>query len=183
VTNNVVVTSACHGITYGIVHGGKVVNNTVLDDGSDAGTKNAAGKVVCCPGITIADKTHQGSSSNDVIIRNNIANGLSIYDVNPNMTMDHNICATIDGKCTIITFVGGKPNWGVNKPGHGVPAACLSTDPPKFLYDVRLRPEAGAIGAGNAAEAPPVDIAERRAEVASMPAPTNMARANRRVRE
>ena len=98
VTNNVVVTSACHGITFGSVHRGKIVNNTVLDDVSDAGTKNAAGKVVCRPGITVADKTHQGSSSNDVMIRNNIANGLSIYDVNPNMTMDHNICVTIDGK-------------------------------------------------------------------------------------
>ena len=113
VTNNVVVTSSCHGITYGSVHGGKIVNNTVLDDGTDAGTKNPAGKVVCRPGITVADKTHQGSLSNDVIIRNNIANGLNIYNVNPNMTMDHNICVAIDGKCQIITYLNGKPNWGV----------------------------------------------------------------------
>jgi hypothetical protein len=30
-------------------------------------------------------------------------------------------------------------------------------DPAKFVYDLRLRPEALAIGAGNSAEAPEVD--------------------------
>ena len=66
----------------------------------------------------VGDKTHQGSSSNDVIIRNNIANGLSIYNVDPNMTMDHNICLAIDGRCLILTYVNGKPKWGVYKPGE-----------------------------------------------------------------
>ena len=104
VTNNVVATSSCWGIFYGSVHGGKIINNTVVDDGTDAGTKNPAGKVVCRPAITVGDKTHQGSPSNDVIIRNNIANHLTIYNLNPNMTMDHNICLGIDGKCQIITM-------------------------------------------------------------------------------
>ena len=71
-----VVTSACWGIGYASVHGGKIINNTVLDDGSDAGTKNPAGKIVCRPWIAVGDKTHQGPPSNDVIIRNNIANGI-----------------------------------------------------------------------------------------------------------
>jgi hypothetical protein len=34
----------------------------------------------------------------------------------------------------------------------------VSFDPAKFVYDLRLRPVAQAIGAGNPAEAPPVDI-------------------------
>ena len=51
--------------------------------------------------VAVGDKTHQGSSSNDVVIRNNIANGLCIYNLDPNMTMDHNICLAIDGKCQI----------------------------------------------------------------------------------
>jgi hypothetical protein len=172
VTNNVVVTSSCHGITYGSVHGGKIANNTVLDDGTDAVTKASAGKVKCRPGITVNDKTHQGSSSNDVIIRNNIANGLSIYNVNPDMTMDHNICVTIDGKCGILTytskFFGGKPKWGVDRPGEyadhnvvdrrGAGGTFVNFDPGKLVYDLRLKPEARAIGAGNPADAPPVDI-------------------------
>jgi len=33
VTNNVVVTSSCWGIAYASVHGGKIINNTVLADG------------------------------------------------------------------------------------------------------------------------------------------------------
>ena len=70
------------------------------------------------PPVSVGDKTHGGLPSNDVIIRNNIANGLSIYNPNPNMTMDHNICLAIDGRCVILTYVGGKPKWGVDKPGE-----------------------------------------------------------------
>jgi hypothetical protein len=168
VTNNVVVTSSCWGIGYASVHGGKIINNTVVDDGTDAGTKNPAGNVACRPLTSVGDKTHQGPTSNDVIIRNNIASGLGIYDVDPNMTMDHNICVTIDGKCNILRYVGGKPKWGVYKPGEyadhniidrsGASSMFVSFDPAKFLYDLRLKPGAPAIGAGNPAEAPPVDI-------------------------
>ena len=55
-TNNVVVTSSCWGIFYASVHGGKIINNTVVDDGADAGTKNPAGKVVCRPSIPSATR-------------------------------------------------------------------------------------------------------------------------------
>jgi hypothetical protein len=168
VTNNVIVTSSCWGIGYASLHNSKILNNTVLDDGSDAGTKNPAGKVVCRPSIAVGDKTHEGPSSNDVIIRNNIANGLNIYNTNPNMTMDHNICLTIEGKCMILTYVDGKPKWGVYKPGEygdhniierrGAAGMFVSFDPAKFVYDLRLRPGAVAIGAGSSTDAPSVDI-------------------------
>ena len=38
-TNNVVITSACHGITFGSIHNSLIANNTVVEDGlvSDAG--------------------------------------------------------------------------------------------------------------------------------------------------
>jgi Right handed beta helix region len=168
VTNNVVVTSACWGIGYASLHRGKIINNTVVDDGTDAGTKNPAGNVVCRPITSVGDKTHQGPTSSDVIIRNNIASGLGIYDVNPNMTMDHNICVPINGACNILRYVGGKPKWGVYKPGgyadhniidrRGAAGMFVSFDPAKLVYDLRLRPGAPAIGAGNPADAPPVDF-------------------------
>jgi hypothetical protein len=162
VTNNVVVTSSCWGIGFASVHGGKIINNTVLDDGTDVGTKNAAGKVTCHPGIGVGDKTHQGSSSNDVIIRNNIANGFGIYNIDPNMVMDHNLCITIDGRCTVPPYVGSKPSWGVYNDnfnaGRGASGEFINYDPAKLVFDLRLRPDARAVGAGNAAEAPPVDI-------------------------
>ena len=162
VTNNVVVTSSCWGIAYASVHGGKIINNTVLADGLIPTAGN------CKPIVGVGDKTHQGSPSNDVVIRNNIANGFNIYNVNPNITMDHNICLAIDGKCQIITYLNGKPKWGVYKPGEygdhniiegrGAAGEFVSFDPAKFAYDLRLRPDARSIGAGNPAEAPPVDI-------------------------
>ena len=167
VTNNVIITSACWGIGYASLHDGRIINNTVIDDGTDAGTKNPAGKVVCRPMTVAGDKTHQGSSSSDVIVRNNIVSGLNIYDLNPNMTMDHNICVTINGKCPILRYVGGKPKW-VDKPGEyadhnlierkGAGGMFVSFDPAKLVYDLRLKPGASAIGFGNPAEAPPVDM-------------------------
>ena len=85
--------------------------------------------------MAVGDKTHQGPPSNDVIIRNNIANSLSIYNLNPNMTMDHNICLTINGKCKILTYVNGKPKWGVYKPGECTATTTSSTGaaPPACL--------------------------------------------------
>ena len=166
VTNNVVVTSACWGIFYGSVHGGKVVNNTVVADGLLPQPGN------CRPLVVVGNKTHQGAPSSDVIIRNNIANGLNIYNLDPNMTMDHNICLGINGKCQIVTYVNGKLDWGTIKPGtyrdrniidgRGASSMFVNFDPAKFAYDLRLKSGAIAIGAGNSAEAPPVDIAGTR---------------------
>jgi hypothetical protein len=109
VMNNVVVTSACWGIGFASVHGGKIINNTVVSDGLIP--------LPCKPGVTVGDKTHDGLPSNDVIIRNNIANALNIYSLNPTITMDHNICLQIKGYCQIVTYVDGKQK-GVNKPGE-----------------------------------------------------------------
>jgi hypothetical protein len=168
VTNNVIVTSSCWGIFYASLHNSKIVNNTVSDDGTDAGTKNPAGRVVCHPSITVGDKTHEGPSSNDVTVRNNIASNLGIYNPNPNMTMDHNICLAIKGKCQIITYVNGKPDFAVFKPGEygrhniidrrGAEGMFVGFDPAKLVYDLRLKSGAIAIGAGNPEGAPPVDI-------------------------
>jgi hypothetical protein len=164
VTNNVVVTSACWGIGFASMHGGKIINNTALSDGL---VPTAGG---CKPLVAVGDKTHDGMPSNDAIVRNNIANGLTIYNMNPNMTMDHNICLTIDGKCQIITYRNGKPIWGVYKPGQygdhniivagrGAAGEFVKFDPASLVFDLALRPGARAIGAGNPAEAPPVDTA------------------------
>ena len=37
----------------------------------------------CKPNVSIGDKTHQGLPSNDVIVRNNIANGFGVFNANP----------------------------------------------------------------------------------------------------
>ena len=163
-TNNIVVASSCWGIGYGSVHGGKIINNTVLSDlWPRQGDR-------CRPLITVGDKTHDGSSSNDVVVRNNLSNGLLIYDLGPNMVMDHNICATIAGGCRILNYLAnGKPNWGVYKqPGmygdhnfidrRGAEGEFVNFDPVNFVFDLWLKAGATAIGAGSPVEAPAVDI-------------------------
>jgi hypothetical protein len=144
------------------VDNGKIINNTVVADGLLQMPGN------CKPLVVIGGKTHQGPSSSDGMIRDNIANGLSIDNRNPNMTMDHNICPGINGKCQIVTYVNGKLDWGTIKPGmhgdhdiidgRGAGGMFVSFDPAKFVYDLRLKSGAIAIGAGNSTEAPPVDI-------------------------
>jgi hypothetical protein len=163
VTNNVVVTSACWGIFFSSVHNAKIINNTVVADGLLPMPGN------CKPLVVVGNKTHQGPSSSDSIIRNNIANGLNIYNLAPNMMMDHNICLGINGKCQIVTYVNGKLDWGTVKPGmhgdhnlidgRGASGMFVNFDPAKFVYDLRLRSQALAIGAGNPAEAPRFDHA------------------------
>ncbi len=167
VANNVVVTSACWGIGFASVHGGKIINNTVLDDGSNVGTKNPAGKVVCQPWIGVGDTTHEGLSSNDVIVRNNIGVAYRMEKVSPIVTMDHNICLAVDGKGQFINYVNGKPKIDT-RPGQyrdqniierrGAAVMFVNFDPSKYAFDVSLKPGAPAIGAGNPAGAPPTDI-------------------------
>ena len=103
-----------------------------------------------------------------MVIRNNIATKLAIDNRNPNMTMDHNICLGINGGCQILTYVNGKPNFGVYRPGEyadhniidrrGADGMFASFDPAKFVYDPRLKAGAPAIGAGSPIDAPAVDI-------------------------
>jgi Right handed beta helix region len=167
VVNNVVVTSACWGVSFASVHGGKIINNTVLDDGSDTGTKNPAGKIMCRPSVAVGDKSHQGLSSNDVTIRNNIANAIKIIQTAPSVTLDHNICLMIDNGCQIVTYPDGKLKI-VYKPGQygdhniverrGAGAMFVDFDPARFAFDLNLKPGALAIGTGNPAGAPAVDI-------------------------
>jgi parallel beta helix pectate lyase-like protein len=159
VTNNVVVTSACWGIFFSSVHNGRIINNTVVADGLLPMPGN------CKPLVAVGGKTHQGPLSSDSIIRNNIANGLSIYNLAPNMTMDHNICLGIGGRCQIVTYVNGKLDWSTIKPGmhgdhniidgRGATGMFVSFDPAKFVYS---RSGVPAIGARNSAETSPVSF-------------------------
>jgi Right handed beta helix region len=162
VTNNVVVTSSCWGIGTGSVHHGRIINNTVLSDEA----RPTAGN--CKPLLTLGNRTHDGTSSNDVIVRNNLANGINVWNVDPSVVMDHNICATIKGACIILAYENGKPRWGVYKPGmyydhnlidrRGAESQFVDFDPARFAFDLRLKAGASAIGAGNPAEAPATDI-------------------------
>ena len=161
VTNNVVITNAYHGIAYYSLHGGVIINNTVLFDGCSSGSGGQTW-------IGVFDKSHEGSSSNNVIVRNNIANAYSVDTLDSGVTMDHNVCSSIDGTCLMSLYVRGKPVW-YDKPGvygdyniidqNGSEGEFTDFDPTRFIFNVRLKEGAQAIGAGNSRLAPRLDIA------------------------
>jgi len=161
VTNNVVITNAYHGIAYYSLHGGVIINNTVLFDGSSSGSGGQTW-------IGVFDKSHEGSSSNNVIVRNNIANAYSVYTLDSGVTMDHNVCSTVDGTCLMSLYAHGKPVWYDN-PGvygnyniidqNGSAEEFTDFDPVHFIFNVQLREGAQAIGAGIPSLAPRLDIA------------------------
>jgi hypothetical protein len=161
VTNNVVITNAYHGISYYSLHGGHIINNTVLFDASSSGSGGQTW-------IGVFDKSHEGSSSDNVVVRNNIANAYSVDMLDSGVTMDHNVCSTIDGTCVMSLYVNGKSVW-YQKPGvygdyniidqNGSVGEFTNFDPAQFIFDVHLREGAQAIGTGNSSLAPPLDIA------------------------
>lgn len=173
VSNNVIITSACQGVGYASVHDGLIVNNTVLDDGSDIGTRNAAGAIMCRPWIMVYGQTHEGSPSNDVIVRNNIATSFWIANTLSGVVADHNLCTRVRGSCSA-SFYKGQRLVRYTAPGvygdrstvtdlvidrNGPASQFVDFDPLKLRFDVRLRAGASAIGFGNPDLAPPIDFA------------------------
>ena len=68
VTNNVVITSACWGIAFSSIHNGLIANNTVVSD--DLPSPG------CAATVSVGDKTHEGASSSNTAVRNNLASQL-----------------------------------------------------------------------------------------------------------
>ena len=173
VSNNIVITSSCHGISYGSVHGALIINNTVLDDNSLVGTKDAQAGTSCAGSwIALGGSTHEGSPSNDIIVRNNIADTFEADNTSSNFVMDHNLCPLDRLGCVIVFQVDGKPRWnktpGVYGDGGAVagniidrsdPSALfVHFDPSHFAFDVRLKPGTRAYQGGNPDRAPAVNF-------------------------
>ena len=86
VTNNVVITSACWGIVFSSIHNSTIANNTAVSDGLIV--------VPCVPAVGVGDKTHQGDSSSNTVVRNNLANEIFVDNLDPGVEMDHNVGMT-----------------------------------------------------------------------------------------
>jgi Right handed beta helix region len=146
VTNNVIITSSCWGIFYASRHSSKIIKQYGGGRWRRCGHEKPSRKGRVSPLDLVGDKTHEGPSSNGVIVRNNIASNLGIYNPNPNMTMERNICLAVNGKCQM----NGKPDFGVFRPGaygdhnltngRGAGGMFVSFDPAKLVYDVTLKP-------------------------------------------
>jgi hypothetical protein len=160
VTNNVVITGGtCWGIGFGSLHNSRIVNNTVVDDGLIP----APG---CAASVWLADKTHEGSSTSNTVVRNNLTSRMWIYNLNNGVEVDHNIALCCVGP-EIAWYVSGVIQY-IGKAGtyansniivsSGATSEFANFDPATLTYDVLLKAGAPAIGAGTATGAPNVDI-------------------------
>ncbi len=159
VTNNVVITSTCWGMSFSSIHNSLIANNTVVEDG-----------LVAVPGCTatlaVGDKSHQGPSSSNTVVRNNLSNHLSVYNLDPGVVADHNVTLCCVGP-EITSYVSGVLQRFV-KPGTytdsnmidsgGTTSEFVNFNPSTLTYNVMLKSGAQAIGAGTATGAPTVDI-------------------------
>jgi hypothetical protein len=159
VTNNVVITSACWGIDFSSIHNGLIANNTVVEDGLFATPG-------CSASVSVGDRTHEGTSSSNTAIRNNLASQVNVYNLDSGVEADHNV-AMSGASPEMSWYVNGAPQY-IGKPGTYTNGNILDSGGPKsefvnfspatLTYNVMLKSGAQAIGAGTAAGAPTIDI-------------------------
>ena len=99
VTNNIVIASACWGIYFASVHNSLIANNTVVED-SRVSTPG------CIATVAVDDKTHEGSSSSNTTVRNNLASQISLYTLDSGVSGDHNVAMCCSGRA-ISWYVNG----------------------------------------------------------------------------
>jgi hypothetical protein len=164
VTNNVIVTSSCYGVYLSSIHNSLIANNTAVADGlvSTPG---------CSPTIGAGDKTHEGRSSSNTVVRNNIMPSLAIANADSGVQADHNVILCCNGEGARLFWTVNGVNQFLNSPGLynnglnmnnlidrlGPTGEFVNFSPSTLTYTVMLKPGAQAIGAGSAV-GPRIDI-------------------------
>jgi parallel beta-helix repeat protein len=148
ISNNVVVTNHWHGIAvYGVTNA-KIINNTVV-----------AYDPVKYPTWITVQNAKDGTPSQNVVVRNNIASQLTYNETG--VTADHNIvarniAATVSGKTASVSKPGTYGNR--NRVDPNIYGTFILVDNTKGAYDLRLKANSIAVGAGNPDLAPATDI-------------------------
>jgi hypothetical protein len=161
ITNNVIVTASCYAVFLSSIHNSLIANNTAVNDG-------LISLPGCAPVTGVGDKTHEGLSSNNTVVRNNITPELAVVTANSGVEADHNVVLCCNDQ------TGGLLAWQVNgvfqflgSPGMysngpnvnniidrlGPTGEFLNFSPSTLTYNLMLKPGAQAIGAGSAAGA------------------------------
>jgi hypothetical protein len=153
VTNNVVITSACWGISFASIHNSLIANNTVVEDGLVAPG--------CTASVSVGDKTNEGPSSSNTAVRNNLASQINVYNLDSGVEADHNVAMFDNG--TVISWYAGGAVQFLAKPGTytnsniidagGAKSEFVNFNPATLTYNVMLKAGAQAIGAAAAAGA------------------------------
>ena len=147
VTNNVIVTSACHGITFTSIHNSLIANNTVVEDG----LVSVPG---CVAAINVGGASHEGPLSTNTVVRNNLTSELNITV--SGVAADHNVALCCGISPSISWYVNGVVQYLV-KPGTymnsniidsgGANSEFVNFSPSTLTYTVLLKAGAQAIGA------------------------------------
>ena len=159
VTNNVVITSACWGISFGSIHNSLIANNTVVNDGLGF----APG---CVTAVSAGGATHEGPISSNTVVRNNLSSQLDIDNRDPGVVADNNVALCCGPGPFMSWYVNGVLQY-FSQPGAygngniietlGTKGEFVNFNPAALTYTVMLKSGAAAIGAGTAG-APTVDI-------------------------
>ncbi len=84
---------------FSSIHNSLIANNTVVEDG-----------LVAIPGCTaslaVGDKSHEGPSSSNTVVRNNLASQINVYNLDPGVVADHNVAMCCLGR-EIAWYVNG----------------------------------------------------------------------------
>ncbi len=159
VTNNVIVTSACHGITFASIHNSLIANNTVVEDGLFPTPG-------CVAAINVGGATHQGPLSTNTVVRNNLTSQLNVDTRDTGVVPDHNVVFCCGPGPFISWYVNGVVQF-LSQPGaymngniietQGAKGEFVNFNPATLTYTILLKSNAQAIGAG-VAGAPTTDI-------------------------
>lgn len=166
VTNNVVITSACWGIAFSSIHNGRIINNTVVAD-------SLLPPQGCIANVSVGDKTHQGASSSNTMVRNNLASQILVSALSSSVEADHNVAMTSSFSPTLLWYMNGVAQYtgtaGTYVGGNiidkgGLASEFVNFNPAALSYNVMLKSSAPAACAGTAGTpgtltaAPTVDI-------------------------
>lgn len=144
-TNNVIITSACHGIGFSSVHGGEIAHNTVL---ADHLMPMPGG---CVPGIGAGGTSHESTLVTDhVNVHHNYADAVGI-NLDDSNTAENNLCH--GDSCNMVLTKGGVTTWNVGSYGTNKSDKSLTQFIPSiYRFNVHVVPGslADQMGAGAA---------------------------------
>ena len=165
VINNIIVTNTYSGINFSSVHHGLIANNTVVsDEFKTVNVQPGGAKPLIMTGelvfITVGNKTHQGSPSNDVVLRNNISQSIMLAAQPGAIQVDHN---TVYFRWMLRPPLVARAVNDVGRLGknnridRNIVKGFVAFDPKTLTFNLHLRALSPAIGAGSDDRAPAHD--------------------------
>ena len=155
------VTSACWGIDFSSIHDSLIINNTVVGDG-------LLPTPGCTATVAVGDKSHEGPSSSNTALRNNLASRLIIYNLDKGVEADHNVIMHGSGGGALIAWYSGASVQYLGDPGiytganiidsGGTASEFVNFNPARLTYNLMLKSVAQARSAGTMTGAPALDI-------------------------